>query len=155
MRVYLDNCCYNRPYDDQDQMVIALETSAKLYVQELIKENQIELASSWFITFENSRNPHDIRRKAISEFLEENVSVFISSERLPEVEVLAEPIMKTGIKKMDACHVACAILSKCDCMLTTDKRLLKYRSDKILMLNPIDFITRLEDQNDERSNQHS
>ena len=41
MRVYLDNCCYNRPYDDQDQMVIALETSAKLYVQELIKENRL------------------------------------------------------------------------------------------------------------------
>lgn len=26
MRVYLDNCCYNRPYDDQSQMRIHLET---------------------------------------------------------------------------------------------------------------------------------
>ena len=37
MRVYLDNCCYNRPYDDQTQLRISLESQAKLYVQELLK----------------------------------------------------------------------------------------------------------------------
>ena len=29
-RVYLDNCCYNRPYDDQSQVRISLESQAKL-----------------------------------------------------------------------------------------------------------------------------
>ena len=29
MRVYLDNCCYNRPYDEQVQLRIRLETEAK------------------------------------------------------------------------------------------------------------------------------
>ena len=33
MRVYLDNCCYNRPFDDQDQLTIRLETVTKLAVQ--------------------------------------------------------------------------------------------------------------------------
>ena len=37
MRVYLDNCCYNRPYDDQTQLRISLESQAKLYVQGLLK----------------------------------------------------------------------------------------------------------------------
>ena len=45
MRVYLDNCCYNRPYDDQTQLRISLESQAKLYVQELIKDGKLELAS--------------------------------------------------------------------------------------------------------------
>ena len=27
MKVYLDNCCYNRPYDDQSQLRISLETN--------------------------------------------------------------------------------------------------------------------------------
>ena len=33
MRVYLDNCCYNRPFDPQEQLRIRLETEAKLEVQ--------------------------------------------------------------------------------------------------------------------------
>jgi len=35
MRVYLDNCCFNRPYDDQMQLKIELETKAKLFIQAL------------------------------------------------------------------------------------------------------------------------
>ncbi len=31
--VYLDNCCYNRPYDDQNQPKVYLETQAKLLIQ--------------------------------------------------------------------------------------------------------------------------
>lgn len=145
MRIYLDNCCYNRPYDDQSQMKISLESQAKLHVQELIKENKLELASSWFITFENSQNPYDIRRIAINDFLKNNVCVFISSEKQKEVEALAEPITASGVKKMDACHIASAILAKCECFLTTDKRVLKYRSSQIEVLNPTDFIAKLED----------
>ena len=30
MRVYLDNCCYNRPFDNQGQIKVFLETLAKL-----------------------------------------------------------------------------------------------------------------------------
>lgn len=45
----------------------------------------------------------------------------------------------------DAYHVACAVYSSCDCFLTTDDRLLKYHTGEIQMLNPIDFIRRLEE----------
>ena len=37
MRVYLDNCCYNRPFDDQTQLKVRLETEAKLFVQQLMR----------------------------------------------------------------------------------------------------------------------
>ena len=30
VKIYLDNCCYNRPYDDQSQMRIYLETQEKM-----------------------------------------------------------------------------------------------------------------------------
>ena len=36
IKVYLDNCSYNRPFDDQKQLRISLETQAKLYIQSLI-----------------------------------------------------------------------------------------------------------------------
>ena len=37
-------------------------------------------------------------------------------------------------------YAACAILAHCDYMLTTDDRLLKYKSDKIKVVNPTEFI---------------
>ena len=33
LRLYLDNCCYNRPYDEQTQFKILMETRAKLHIQ--------------------------------------------------------------------------------------------------------------------------
>ena len=32
MRVYLDNCCYNRPFDGQGDFRVAIETLAKLLI---------------------------------------------------------------------------------------------------------------------------
>ena len=33
LKIYLDNCSYNRPFDDQNQKRIHLDTVAKLYIQ--------------------------------------------------------------------------------------------------------------------------
>ena len=44
MRVYLDNCCYNRPFDDQDQLKVRLETEAKLRIQFLMRTGVLEYA---------------------------------------------------------------------------------------------------------------
>ncbi len=41
IRIYLDNCCFNRPYDDQDQIKIRLESEAKLEIQARIKKGEI------------------------------------------------------------------------------------------------------------------
>lgn len=44
----------------------------------------------------------------------------------------------------DALHVSCAIEGKADYFVTTDIRLLKYSSDEVNIINPIDLITILE-----------
>jgi predicted nucleic acid-binding protein len=124
LKIYLDNCCYNRPYDDQSQIRISLETQAKIYIQGLIKDKQIELV--------------------IAEFMESNESYYVGSERDPDVARIAEPIMQTGVKEKDAFHVACAILSKCDYFITTDDRLLKYKESQMPLVTPGEFIRRLE-----------
>ena len=56
LKIYLDNCCYNRPYDDQSQIRISLETQAKLYIQNLVKDKQIELVTSYILEYENGKN---------------------------------------------------------------------------------------------------
>ena len=144
MRVYLDNCCFNRPYDTQAQIRISLETQAKLYIQDLIKDKKIELATSYMLRYENEQNPYEIRKQAITEYIQNNTSIYIDYDKMEEVIKEAETIMETGIKQKDAIHVATAIIAGCDCFLTTDIRLLKYKTDKIAIENPIDFIQRME-----------
>ena len=56
----------------------------------------------------------------------------------------ADEIMKTGIKEMDALQIASSIIGKADYFLTTDKRLLKYSTKKVKIINPIDFIVAME-----------
>ncbi len=144
MRVYLDNCCFNRPYDSQSQMRVSLETQAKLYIQDLIKNGELELASSYMLRFENEQNPYEIRRQAIAEYVQDHTSIYVDHDKMDEVAIVAKSIMETGIKTKDAIHVASAIIAGCDCFLTTDIRLLKYRTDRIVIENPVDFIQRLE-----------
>lgn len=140
----MDNCCFNRPYDDQSYMSISLEAQAKLYIQDLIRNGQLEMASSYMLVYENGQNPYEMRRNAITEFIENNTTVYVSDAKLEEVSGQAHKIMETGVKYKDACHVVCAILSECEYFLTTDRRLLKYRTDKLKMMNPLDFIRELE-----------
>ena len=65
MKIYLDNCCFNRPFDDQKQLRIKLETEAKLNIQERILQKEIELAWSYILGFENESNPFEQRSLAI------------------------------------------------------------------------------------------
>lgn len=145
LRIYLDNCCYNRPYDDQSQLRISLESQAKLEIQRLIRNNQLELATSYWTEYENATNPIDIRRVNIQRFQRSFTSVYVSEEADEKVMDIAASVQKNGIKYKDACHVACAILAKCKYLITTDDRLLKYQNEVIKLINPVDFIREMEE----------
>lgn len=145
MRIYLDNCCYNRPYDDQTQLRISLETQAKLQIQSMIRQKKLELVASYVLLYENSRNPYETRKNIILEFVKENISSYVDIDRGDEVKALADEIIATGIKTADAHHVACAILGCADYFLTTDNRLLKYSTNRIVLLDPVSFIRQQED----------
>ncbi|MCM1189231.1 MAG: type II toxin-antitoxin system VapC family toxin [bacterium] len=144
MRIYLDNCCYNRPYDDQSQIRISLETQAKLYIQDTVKRGQLELVTSYVLEFENSNNRSMQKRLAIENFMNANATVYVTNKDKEIVERNARSIMETGIKVKDACHVACAILAECNYFITTDDRLLKYCSEQIQLVSPCEFIRKME-----------
>lgn len=147
MKVYLDNCSYNRPYDDQTQIRISLEAQAKLHIQELIREEKLTLVTSYMSMYECSKNPYNMRRTNIMKFMEDYSDVFVSDKNQSTIEEMAKQIMDTGVKFKDACHVAAAEYSGCDYFITTDDRLLKYKSDKVKLLSPIDFISLEEVEN--------
>ena len=140
MKIYLDNCCYNRPYDSQSQLRIAMESQAKLKIQNMIMHGEVDLVSSFAVAYEQSKNPYQERRDSIVDFIKQYGNEIVDSDKIEEIEELAQPIIETGIKTLDAYHIACAIYAGCDYMLSVDDRLLKYQNDEIHLMNPIDFI---------------
>ena len=143
MRVYLDNCMFNRPFDDQVQIRIRLESEAKLYVQDKIKSKGIELIWSYILEIENSHNPHDERRVAIQKWKNLSTIKIVENSR---ILANANQLLEFGIKPKDALHVASAVEGKADCFLTTDDKLLSgiNRSNIIEVLNPVDYIKVIE-----------
>jgi len=61
----------------------------------------------------------------------------------------AKEIKSSGLKEKDALHIACAVYANCDYFISTDDRILKYETDLINIIDPIDFIKVWEGRNDE------
>jgi predicted nucleic acid-binding protein len=140
LKIYLDNCCYNRPFDDLTIEKNRLESDAKIFIQALVKKKSISLYYSFMSQVEIDDSPYEDRKEYILDFVETNAAGFIGKTRFTEIETLASEIMQTGIKKKDATHLACGIIAKCDYFITTDKRVLNYKTDKIEIVNPIAFV---------------
>jgi len=140
MKVYLDNCSFNRPFDDQNQIRVYLETQAKLFIQKLIIDNIVLLAISYVSRYENWNSPHSENKITIEKFFE-NATTFIDIDKGKIIEEKANEIMKYGVKANDALHIACAIEASCDYFITTDDGILKkYKTSNINICSPVEFI---------------
>lgn len=69
MRVYLDTSVYNRPFDDQRQPRIWLETLALVVVLQMMEAGEVELVRSSVLEYENSRNPFPLRKRWVNRCL--------------------------------------------------------------------------------------
>ena len=139
LKVYLDNCVYNRPFDDQNQIRIKLETEAKFYIQEKIKQSQIILAWSYILEFENMNNPFDERREAVHQW---KSLAQIDINETENILNKADDLKRSGVKSKDALHLACAIEAKADYFITTDDIIIKKLGHirEIEVINPLAFI---------------
>lgn len=144
MRIYLDNCCFGRPFDNQDFPQIFMETQATLFIQEKIRVGKIELATSHILHYENSQCQNEIRKESVANFIKAYSKIHIDMSCGERVLKLSEKIISKGVKLKDAYHLASAMLAECDYFLSTDYRLLKYKTNEIILLNPVEFIKVLE-----------
>jgi len=140
LKIYLDNCCYNRPFDDLSQEKVKNEATAKMYIQSLIKYKSLLLYSSFMLSYEINENPLKEKREHIFHFVNEYSSFYISEKNKDKIISISNEIMKTGIKYKDAVHLACSIIAECDYFITTDKRVLNYKTEKIKIVNPVKFV---------------
>lgn len=137
--IYLDNCCFNRPYDDQSYLRVRLETEVKLDIQNRIREGEFELVWSYILSFENTQNPHEERREEIR--LWRGLAKTEVSET-PQILEKMRDLESRGIKSLDALHISCAIAGQCAYFITVDKGILNKqdRIQGIKVINPIDFL---------------
>jgi predicted nucleic acid-binding protein len=122
MKVYLDLCVYNRPFDDQGQPRILVETVEFMFLLEKAINKEMTIINSFVLEYENSKSPLIDRRDKIEDFLKIASEYVRYSERL---ENRAEEIEKRGFMAMDALHIACAEAAKSDFFITCDDLLLR------------------------------
>lgn len=120
MKVYLDVCCLKRPFDDQRELRVRLETEAVLALEAAIERGSHEFVRSIAHDLENERNPDGSRRARVQEWL--------SRHSLPDVPPAAvgtrtDELVRAGLGPFDAFHLAWAERLAADVFVTVDDRL--------------------------------
>jgi hypothetical protein len=139
MRIYLDVCCLNRPFDDQTQDRIHLEAEAIITIQKNIEFSNWTLVGSSAIDYEIDKTIDNERRVRL-QTMAQTASEFVLIDA--GIESRARQIATFGIGTFDALHVACAERARVDAMLTTDDKLIKtvkqhLQAFRIRVANPL------------------
>ena len=142
LKLYLDNCCFNRPFDDQSQLLVRLETEAKLFIQTGIKNGTFELVWSYILDIESDANPYPRRRKSVQAWKALAVTDIEESE---ELLVLMESFEKRRLKPCDALHLAAAVVASADFFITVDRGILNKPINEIRVMNPEKFVRYYEE----------
>ena len=149
MRIYLDTCCYNRRFDKNIPNELIKEKLAIYKIQKQIVQKKIHLVTSFMLHYEILQIKNKKQRESIEMFIKNNRKIYIGINFIEILDKKVENIIKSGIKHKDAYHLASAIFTECNYFITFDKKLLKFQSDKIITISPVDFVKLLEvDEND-------
>ena len=142
-RVYFDACCLNRPFDDQTQDRIRLESEAVLLIMSRFQDE-----SDWIwvrsdvLRYEVDQIPDSERNRRVAALLG-----FAEESQVARTETAAraQVLQGLGFKAVDALHIACAEQAGCDVLLTTDDRMLGAARRNtgqlhVRVRNPIDWV---------------
>ena len=143
MRVYLDLCCLNRPFDDQTHDRVNLEARAVLLILERISAGGHQLCNSAALVAENNQNPNNDRRTKIDEILKSAQVQIMFEEGL---DSRIDELRALGFREFDAYHVALAEAGQCHRLVTCDDQFLRIarrNKDKIkvTVVDPISLIS--------------
>lgn len=117
IKVYLDNCVYNRPFDNQSDERIFIEAKAFYIIIKWIEEGRIASINSDALEYENSLTSEPDKRMRVKTYLD------IAKEYVKLSDSLikrANEIISLGIRDMDGFHVAMAEGGKADYFVTCD-----------------------------------
>jgi len=142
-KLYLDLCCLNRPFDNQEQERVRLEAEAIKAILLRIGTGEWSWTGSEVLMFEIGQIPN-LDLKLDVALMTNDVSETIMAGELEESR--AKELRVLGFKDVDALHLACAEKGGVDVFLTVDDAILRIaaRNDRILKVkvrNPLNWLT--------------
>ena len=139
IRLYLDNCCYHRPFDDLTQERIEREANAVNLVLSLSKNGTFIIVSSVFVDMEMNKTPSAIKRRKVLEIYRYDEYHKLDTE----IERAARLFQSYGLTPFDSLHLAVAEMKQVDWLLTTDDDYIKQSTrfeHHTKVINPYIFI---------------
>ena len=120
--LYLDICCFKRPFDDAAAERVRREAEAVAVILDAARTGASEIVRSPAHDFENDRNPREDRRLTTRLWLD---TATTSVPATAGAAVRARELASLGFGPLDALHLAFAEQSAARWFVTTDDRLLK------------------------------
>lgn len=144
-RIYLDVCCLNRPFDQQSQARIRLETEAILEIIRYCQAGTWTLIISNVLEAEISQTPNKERIENVRKILSIAKIKVLSGDWL---QARASQLQKLGFASYDAAHLASSERASSDIFLTTDDRLVRKSQAyaqllKVKVNNPLQWFTQV------------
>ncbi|MCM1268943.1 MAG: PIN domain-containing protein [Bacteroidales bacterium] len=140
MIIYLDNCCYNRPFDDQTQERIHLESEVILSVLKMGQMKKVSIVGSDILDLEMSRMQDENKRQKVLNLYRVVGKHIQYTEKIKQRS--ADIMSVSKIRALDSLHIASAEEAKADIFLTTDDKLEKMAEKLMLgtkVINPLRF----------------
>jgi predicted nucleic acid-binding protein len=144
IKIYLDTCCYNRPFDDLSREYVKSEAESVLKIIELSTQYKLQLVSSEFVKYEISQIKDSGKRNKILEIYNYDEFYVLTNQ----IESLAKYYRTFNLKTFDSLHLATAEVHNIDVLLTTDSDFIKYSErfyHKTKVLSPLSLILEEED----------
>jgi hypothetical protein len=116
MKLYLDTCCYNRPYDDQTQERIHLEGEAVLAIVNKREQTNDEIIGSLVLDFEMEQIEDIEKQEKVKNFYVQTINKKIeyNNDILKRVKELSG---QTKIRTFDRFHLSFAENAGADVLL--------------------------------------
>jgi predicted nucleic acid-binding protein len=140
-KIYLDNCCLNRPFDDLADDKVRHESEAVLTIIDNCENGIWDIFESDVLDDEIDRIKNPIKKQKVSE-LYSSASIYV--EINSEIINRAKEFGKHNIKPFDALHLASAEYADADILLSTDKKFINRAQEtdsKVRVANPAIWLT--------------
>ena len=142
LKIYLDSCCFCRPFDDLSQDKIRFECEAVLTIFKTCEDGIWDVFRSDVLDDEIGRIPNAINKtKVLKLYSSASINLEINDEIIRKAKVFKNT---ANIKPFDALHLASAEYGGADVFLTTDKKFLSNAEKidlKVKVSNPAIWLT--------------
>jgi len=148
MKIYMDNCCYNRPYDNYTDEQSVAEVAAIKAITAICKRAGFIIYGSSAVTdeidaFQDSKPE---KWRDVRDFYNRTDKIYLSPT--PAIMARAQGFMAAGLGDYDSFHLAYAEAAGVDVLLSTDKRFINACAREQLsivnVMNPIIFLPEVE-----------